>query len=152
MICGSVRLLNVCVTHLQRNQCGDPDSCRSRFEGSVLAPVSPNGAGWSHLLLTSAKTSQRDTHHKNSLLQKMLYQVCEHGSWPTLRIYPGVTTTSEIQSQGAYCSSCILKIGNQACSTSICACLALAACVPSSRCTITIFSLSTPLHQMHAAL
>ena len=36
-------------------------------------------------------------------------------------------------------SSCILKIGIQGCSTSVCTCLALAVCVPSSRCTITIF-------------
>ena len=152
MICDSLRLVNVRVTHPQPNQRVDPDSCRSRFEGSLLAPVPSNGAGWSHLLLTSAETSERDTHHKNSLLQKMLYQVCEHGSWPTLRIYPSVTTTDGIQSQCAYWSSCILKMSIQACSTSVCACLALAACVRSSRCTITIFSFSTPLHQLHAAL
>ena len=71
MVCGSVRLTNVRVTHPQRNQRGDPDSCRSRFEGSVVAPVVPsNGAGWSHLLLTSVETSERDTYHKNHLLQK----------------------------------------------------------------------------------
>ena len=70
MICGSVRLLNVRVTHPQPNQRGDPDSCWSRFEGSVLAPVPSNGTGWLHLLLTSAETSERDTHQKKSLLQK----------------------------------------------------------------------------------
>ena len=70
MTCESLRLLNVSVTHFQRNQRGDPHSGPSRFEGSVLAPVPSNGAGWSHLLLTSTKTSERDTHHKNSLLQK----------------------------------------------------------------------------------
>ena len=71
MICGSVCLLNVRVTHPQPNQRGDPDSCRSRFEGSVVAPAVPSkGAGWSHLLLTSVETSERDTHHKNHLLQK----------------------------------------------------------------------------------
>ena len=71
MICGSVRLLNVRVTNPQPNQRGDPDSCWSRCEGSVVAPVVPsNGAGWSHLLLTSVQTLQRDTYHKNHLLQK----------------------------------------------------------------------------------
>ena len=36
-----------------------------------MAPAVPsNGAGWSHLLLTSVETSERDTYHKNHLLQK----------------------------------------------------------------------------------
>ena len=71
MICGSVCLLNVREIHPQPNQRGDPDSCRSRFEGSVVAPAVPSkGAGWSHLLLTSVQTLERDTCHKNHLLQK----------------------------------------------------------------------------------
>ena len=46
---------------------------------------------------------------------------------------------------GCVPSSYILNIGIQACSMSACTCSALAVCVPSSRCTITIFSLSTPI-------
>ena len=41
MTCESLRLLNVSVTQLQRNQRGDPDSGQSRFEGSVLARSHP---------------------------------------------------------------------------------------------------------------
>ena len=36
-----------------------------------MAPAVPSkGAGWSHMLLTSVKNSERDTYHKNHLLQK----------------------------------------------------------------------------------
>ena len=59
------------VTHPQPNQRGDPDCCRSRFEGSVVAPAVPSkGAGWSQMLLTSVQTLERDTHHNNHQLQK----------------------------------------------------------------------------------
>ena len=82
----------------------------------------------------------------------MLYQVCEHGSWPTLRIYPGVTATAEntvtvsvlqlVHLEDWYPSLldervCLLGVG----------------CV---RAVFTLhhhdFSFSTPLHQLHAAL
>ena len=54
--------------------------------------------------------------------------------------------------QGWVRNSYILKIGIQASSMSPCTCSALPVCVPSSRCTTTIFPMSTSLHLLHAAL